>query len=163
MPIARYFSMRNKYTKELLEPVIKNSTTWAQVCRELGVTPATGAQTHLAKKAKSLGIDCSHFVGQAWSKGKTLGYRRPTEAYLSNEFPMKSDSLKKRLIAEKYKEAKCESCGIIDWLNSPAPLELDHINGNHFDNSLKNLQILCPNCHAQKTNGTWWNRETRQV
>ena len=28
-------------------------------------------------------------------------------------------------------------------------LELHHINGNHFDNTFENLQILCPNCHSQ--------------
>lgn len=29
------------------------------------------------------------------------------------------------------------------------PLELDHKNGDHNDNSEKNLQLICPNCHAQ--------------
>lgn len=28
-------------------------------------------------------------------------------------------------------------------------LELHHINGNHYDNRLENLQIVCPNCHSQ--------------
>ena len=28
------------------------------------------------------------------------------------------------------------------------PLELHHINGNHNDNRLENLQILCSNCHS---------------
>lgn len=28
-------------------------------------------------------------------------------------------------------------------------LELHHINGNHFDNRLENLQILCLPCHSQ--------------
>ena len=28
------------------------------------------------------------------------------------------------------------------------PLELHHINMNHYDNRLENLQILCSNCHS---------------
>jgi heterodisulfide reductase subunit B len=50
---------------------------------------------------------------------------------------------------EGLKEHKCECCGIIEWNGKPAPIELDHINGNRRDNSLDNLRVLCPNCHAQ--------------
>lgn len=28
-------------------------------------------------------------------------------------------------------------------------MELHHIDGNTSNNKLENLQILCPNCHAQ--------------
>ena len=31
-------------------------------------------------------------------------------------------------------------------------MELHHKNGNHDDNKLSNLQILCPNCHSQTDN-----------
>ena len=32
------------------------------------------------------------------------------------------------------------------------PLEIHHIDGNHKNNHLENLQILCPNCHALTNN-----------
>ena len=32
------------------------------------------------------------------------------------------------------------------------PLEIHHIDGNHKNNKLENLQILCPNCHSLTTN-----------
>jgi hypothetical protein len=34
-------------------------------------------------------------------------------------------------------------------MGRPIPLELDHIDGHHWNNSLDNLRLLCPNCHAQ--------------
>jgi hypothetical protein len=33
----------------------------------------------------------------------------------------------------------------------PGMLEVDHIDGNHFNNSPENIQILCPMCHRQKS------------
>ena len=34
-------------------------------------------------------------------------------------------------------------------MGKPIPLELDHIDGNHYNNELINVRIVCPNCHAQ--------------
>lgn len=48
------------------------------------------------------------------------------------------------------KEKKCEECGISDtWNGKPLNFELHHIDGDHYNNELSNLQILCPNCHSQ--------------
>ena len=34
------------------------------------------------------------------------------------------------------------------WLGQPIPLEMDHTDGNHRNNSLDNLKLLYPTCHA---------------
>ena len=142
-----------KYTKELLEPLIKESVTWAEVCRTLGLKPATGAQSHLKSVAAKFHLDWSHFVGQSWSKGREFPHtRKPLDIYLIKDGPfIKSHDLKKRLIREGIKQKRCEQCSCSSWLDKDLPLELDHINADHYDNRLENLMILCPNCHAVKT------------
>jgi len=75
--------------------------------------------------------------------------KRPIDQYLNNSFPVASSHLRQRLIKEGILQAKCYRCGITEWLGQPAPLELEHIDGNHKNNLLENLTILCPNCHAQ--------------
>lgn len=148
----------HKYTKELLEPIIKKSFTWGQVTRALGLKSATGAQSHVKKRATEFGIDYSHFQGQSYGKGIVKGYKKLIEVYLNNEVYIGSHNLKIRLIKENIKEPKCEKCGLFEWMKELIPLELDHIDGNHRNNQLDNLQILCANCHALKTKVDWKNK-----
>ena len=83
---------------------------------------------------------------------RSIEKKRPIEDYLSNKVPMQSDKLKIRLINEGKLEDKCDNCGLEAWLQDSIPLELDHVNGDHNDNRLRNLRLLCPNCHAQTDN-----------
>lgn len=59
-----------------------------------------------------------------------------------------TSGFRKRLVRHGLLEESCNSCGIREWMGSPAPLQLDHIDGNRLNNVLQNLQLLCPNCHA---------------
>lgn len=142
--------MRNSYTKENLEFAIKESESWADVCRKMGVKPSTGAQTYLTKRAKNFEIDISHFKGQAHRKGKTFKKKNAID-YCFKGSKEPSDRLKKKLIRDGIKESKCEKCGIQKWYDEDLHLELDHKDSDHYNNELSNLQILCPNCHAVET------------
>ena len=73
---------------------------------------------------------------------------RDIEEYTSNKVPMQSDKLKIRLLNEGYLEPKCDICGQSRWLDGETPLQLDHKDGHKDNNSLSNLRLLCPNCHA---------------
>lgn len=42
----------------------------------------------------------------------------------------------------------CEICKLSEWIGVKMPLVLDHIDGNHENNSLDNLRLLCNNCDA---------------
>jgi hypothetical protein len=43
----------------------------------------------------------------------------------------------------------CASCGTPPtWRGRPLPLEVDHIDGDWQNNLLRNLRLLCPNCHS---------------
>lgn len=75
--------------------------------------------------------------------------RVPLSKILNNEITYSNTSLRKRLIECGLKENKCECCGITSWNGKEIKFELHHIDGNHYNNNLDNLQILCPNCHSQ--------------
>jgi hypothetical protein len=48
---------------------------------------------------------------------------------------------------------KCEECGVTEWNGKRLPMEVDHIDGDTNNNDIKNLKVLCPNCHSQTP--TW--------
>lgn len=141
-----------KYTLEQIRKAVAVSHSWRQVAKNLGSSLDTGGQTYISKRAKRAGIDCSHFTGQGWAKGKKLTYaRKGTQDFLRKGIVVSSHKLRRRLIEDGIKKAECEHCGLRKWRGFDIPLELDHINSDREDNRLSNLQILCPNCHALKT------------
>lgn len=138
------------YTDEQLKEAVANSQSLRQVLITLGLNPkGGGSYRHIQKVIKNLCIDMSHFKGMGWTKGiRSLNHRK-IEDYLSNSKPINSHRLRIKLIQESLLDAKCNHCGLDQWMGKPIPLELDHIDGNHYNNNLSNLQLLCPNCHAQ--------------
>lgn len=92
-----------------------------------------------------------HFLSE---KEHKPGEKLSLEEILVENSNYPSDKLKERLIKAGIKKSKCENpkCGITDWYGEKLKFHLHHINGNHHDNRLENLQILCPNCHSLTDN-----------
>ena len=140
---------RYKISDDQYREAVRQSHSIAGALRLLGVVPEGGNYRVLHRAIKRLDIDTSHFAGQAWSRGVTVAPRvRPIEDYLSNEYPIQSDRLRRRLINEGVLERRCSCCKLDIWMGHRIPLELDHIDGNHQNNALKNVRLLCPNCHS---------------
>lgn len=112
----------------------------AYICRQLQCKPET-----LNSYLEKMNII---YAGNQSGKGiKTDPKYKTAEEYIQGTY-VKSHLLKQKLIRDGIKENKCELCGVSIWLDVNLPLELHHKDGNHYNNSLENLQILCPNCHS---------------
>src|SRR5436309_720171 len=114
-----------KYTERQLTEAIKNSTSLAQTLSKLGVAPFGGNYEVLRRAIRHFNLDTSHFTGQIWNKGKSIGPKQPLRRYLSNELQIQSYKLKNKLLSEGVLDRKCSSCENIEWLGLPIPLELD--------------------------------------
>lgn len=100
----------------------------------------TCTKCHTKKIAKRHGVKTIAEV-----VAKNAGYNTVTE-YLNS--------------IHRYKKYRKDFCENIDArlgfhctynVVIPAQLQVDHINGNPYDDRPKNLQTLCANCHVYKT------------
>lgn len=137
---------------EILE-WIKANKSKAFICRELHCKPET-LNSYLTK----MGIQ---YAGNQGRKGFSHSEDSSTNYKTAEEYiqgtTVKSSILKEKLFRDGIKERKCEICNISEWQGQLVPLELHHIDGNHYNNELSNLQVLCPNCHAQQNNNSGKN------
>lgn len=155
---------KRSWTDEQLIDAVKSSFSYRSVIIKLNLVPAGGNYSQVSDRINYLKISTSHFTGKKWNLGKSYHAKtRPKlEELLINGSKIQSYKLKKRLYEDKIKLPKCELCG---WakksIDGRIPLELDHINGNHEDNRLVNLRILCPNCHSLQPTHRGKNKKVR--
>lgn len=135
------------YNEEQLRSAIATSTSIRQVLIKLGLSAQGGNNATVKRLALKYNISLDHFLGSS-QKGRPKRPRTELQEYLNNQKPCGSFRLKNRLLKEGVISAQCTCCGGTEWLGAPIPLELDHIDGNSDNNTLSNLRLLCPNCHA---------------
>lgn len=147
-------STHYKPNANILREIVPTVDSWRALALKLGMTyPSSAIYKTVRPFCREHGIDYSHFLGQAHNRDKTFPDKRTNiQLYLTNELPIGSHNLKVRLIDEGIKEHRCEVCDRTEWNGKPIPIQLHHKDGNSANNLLDNLQIACPNCHAQTDN-----------
>lgn len=73
-----------------------------------------------------------------------------------------SPTIKKYLMGKH--NSKCQKCGWSERNETTGniPLEVHHIDGDCYNNSEENLQLLCPNCHSLTPNHGSLNKNSKR-
>lgn len=147
-----------KFTKDILQEAVNNSTSLAEVQRHLGLKQGGSNFKIIKNEIKIFGIDISHFLGKSSNRGKSPINKLTKEEFMQRHLILNDNKytdnkkVKKRLFRYRIKKYECEKCKNTKWNGFDVPLELHHKNGKKWDNRLRNLELLCPNCHAQTEN-----------
>jgi hypothetical protein len=149
-----------KYTKELLEPIVKESISYRSVVIKLGSKPHGGLIDYVKKRILSFEIDTSHFLGKRYFLGKKGAHNRKKHysEILIKGFKAKSIQLRRALNEIGVIEI-CSICNISSWNDKKINLEIDHIDGDNTNNIIENIRFICPNCHSQTNNYKFYNRK----
>lgn len=146
-----------KYTKEVIAPVVADSTSYAEVIRKLGAKWSAGQHQNIQRRVREYGLDTSHFIGKGSNRGaghKGGPARRCAEEILvkrDREIQPRQNITKiRRALLEIGRQYVCEQCGLgPEWAGMPLTLQVDHIDGDRWNDEAVNLRFLCPNCHSQ--------------
>jgi len=142
---------------------VKNGNSIAAIIDILGLVKG-GSYKSIKAAIDRLQLDTSHFIthGNLDIARATRKVRTKEEIFIENGGYSDYKRVKEIIIRESLLPYECSNCDLIDWLNQPLSLQLDHKNGNRCDNRLENLRFLCPNCHSQTPNFCGRNRKTEK-
>lgn len=138
--------IKSKYKEKELELILKSCTTIADGLRKLNLKP-NGGHGLLRKLIKKILVNQGTYLGQHHKKNLGKIRKENNEIFVENS-NLSSFKVKSHLFKRNIKKRICENCLNTNWLKNKIPLELHHKDGNPRNNKIKNLQILCPNCHA---------------
>lgn len=163
----------NTITREYLQSLFDSHGTYKAIIQTLGMDPYAGGGYRTIKAyIKRYQIDLAKFeelqLMERSKKHLTLNFhnRKYTVSTVFQRATIKvaGDTLKKLMIESSNFEYKCSECPITDTHNGkPLSLQIDHIDGDCFNNEMDNLHFLCPNCHTQTSTYGSKNRIGKKI
>lgn len=141
---------KTKYLEENFRPIVAESFSFSEVCRNLGIATYCGNRDTVKKYIEQYNIDISHFTfgGGRQKKGNRKFFSNE-EVFIKDSPIRWNQNLKNRILKDNLLDYKCTGCGNQgEWMGKKISLILDHINGDSNDNRITNLRFVCPNCNA---------------
>lgn len=130
-----------KFSDEQLSSYVLESYSFRQLAEKCGYQKDGGSGAAAVKSmCEQKGFDTSHFSNKLRKEDIDV-------ASIFKQGYQNRETLKKNLVV--LRGHKCECCQLSQWNEKEIPLQVHHKDGNGFNNLLENLQLLCPNCHAQ--------------
>lgn len=131
------FNNKGKVRNKLggTQQAISKLVTLCEYCQQRYVVKYTGQRycsVRCSTDSKSINVICAWILNPNTGTSKQ-GLKR---------------SIKRHLIKEAG--YKCSLCGWgeINPSTGRSPLEVDHIDGDCYNNARENLRVVCPNCHS---------------
>ena len=125
------------------------SPSYRKVCSKhhgLHVAEKNGAKSMTEVTASRQGLTVTQYQTKILKKAaQQRGFSTVTD-YLNSRHPYR-----------QHRKDRCENRdGRLGFkcnykIRHPAQLQVDHIDGNHINNDISNLQTLCANCHTYKS------------
>jgi hypothetical protein len=118
------------------------------------ISISNGGKGNIREKRKC--FNCGNIVFNKFCNGKCQAEYEESikiEKWLNGKLNGNSacghSSYVKRYLRKKY-DNKCSKCGWgeINPFSKNIPLEVEHIDGNPYNNNPDNVDLLCPNCHS---------------
>ncbi len=156
---------RYDWSEKRVKEAVAEANCWFE-CLELLQIPKGGCNYRTLKaKVCGYGIDTSHFDYEYAKTHNGLHHgrrncNRPDAEIFCYASKIKMENMKKEYIRRiQSGHARCEECGIETWNGRPLVFHIHHKDGDHKNNAVDNLRLLCPNCHSQTDN--YANRKRR--
>ena len=147
VPIPKY-----KISDVDILAAVNKSTSVSDILNNLKLCKTGNSFKLLKTRLEKLGISVK--------KKKSTTKLVKTESVFSKGKAKSSSTLKNNLIYLGVKYG-CALCAITNWQDKPIVLQIDHIDGDRFNNIKENLRFLCPNCHSQTATYGAKNRQSR--